>query len=782
MWFGYNPRMPKKSPSKRKKSPARKSRPTFRQRLWSLLWRLGVVGLVLLAGWTVYLDAVVTSRFEGRRFEVPSRVYARPLELYDGASLGTEALRQELQLAGYRSGDGRQPGTWQQNGSRFIIATRGFEFVDGEEPRRRLSLTISGNRVAGFRVLEGAPTPVVRLTPAEIGGIYPAHREDRVLVSLDDAPPLLEEALLVTEDRDFYDHFGIAPLSIGRAMVANIKAGRVVQGGSTLTQQLVKNFYLTRDQTLIRKGNEAIMSLLLEWHYGKRDILETYLNEVYLGQAGNRSINGFGLASQFYFRKRFQDLALHESALLVGMVKGPSYYDPRRNPERAKERRNLVIDLLEEHGGIDPQTASEARARPLGVTSRPSWSENRYPAYIDLVKRHLARDYRQQDLQSEGLRIFTTLHPTIQAQAETSVASTLHELDKRATDTRLEAAMVITARDSGEVLALVGGRDASYAGFNRALDAKRPIGSLVKPFVYLTALSQPDRYTLITPVRDTGLALEFENGQRWEPRNFDREQRGEVPLHMALSRSWNLPAVRVGLDVGLPAVTETLQDFGVTSAISPYPSLLLGSVDLEPVAVAQIYQGLATSGFNTPLRTIRDVTDARGEVLNRYNLEVNQVADPAAVHLVQYAMQEVMREGTGRSAYYTIPDSLGLAGKTGTTDDGRDSWFAGFSGDLLAVTWVGRDDNGPTSLTGSSGALPVWTRFMAQAPQHSFSPVVPDGVEYHWVNSEKRVLTDEHCENARLIPFIVGSEPEGFEGCGSDFSKRLRGWFEGLFE
>lgn len=780
--FGYNPRMPKKSPSKRRKSPARKSRPTFRQRLWSVLWRVGLVGLVLLAGWTVYLDAVVTSRFEGRRFEVPSRVYARPLELYDGASLSQASLRQELELSGYRSGDGRRSGTWQQNGSRFIIATRGFDFVDGEEPQRRISLAISGNRVSGLRVLEGNPTPILRLAPAEIGGIYPAHREDRVLVSLDDAPPLFEEALLVTEDRSFYDHFGLAPLSIARAMVANIQAGRVVQGGSTLTQQLVKNFFLTRDQTLIRKGNEAIMSLLLEWHYDKRDILETYLNEVYLGQAGNRSIHGFGLASQFYFRKRFEDLAPHESALLVGMVKGPSYYDPRRHPERALARRNLVIDLLEEHGGIDPETADKARAQSLGVTSRPSWSENRYPAFIDLVKRHLARDYRQEDLQSEGLRIFTTLHPAIQEQAEKAVSSTLDELDRRSSDTRLEAAMVVTSRDSGEVQALVGGRDATFAGFNRALDAKRPIGSLVKPFVYLTALAEPDRYTLITPVRDAGLALEFENGQRWEPRNFDRETRGEVPLHMALSRSWNLPAVRVGLDVGVPEVRETLQDFGVTSKISPYPSMLLGAVAMEPVTVAQIYQGLATSGFNTPLRTIRDVTDARGEALNRYNLEVNQVADPTAVHLVQYAMQEVMREGTGRSAYYTVPESLGLAGKTGTTDDGRDSWFAGFSGDLLAVTWVGRDDNGPTSLTGSSGALPVWSRFMASVPQHGFSPVVPDGVQYHWVNSEKGVLTDDHCEKARLIPFIVGSEPTEFEGCGGDFSRRLRGWFEGLFE
>ncbi len=741
-----------------------------------------MVALVVLAGWMVYLDAVVTSRFEGRRFEVPSRVFARPLELYDGATVSAEGLRQELQLAGYRSGNGQQAGTWQQNGNRFLISTRGFDFVDGIEPRRRLSLTVADNKVTAMRIVEGAPSPIVRLEPAQIGGIYPAHREDRVLVSLEDAPALFEEALLVTEDRNFYDHIGIAPLSIGRAFLANIQAGRVVQGGSTLTQQLVKNFFLTRDQTLVRKGNEALMSLLLEWHYDKRDILETYLNEVYLGQAGNRSINGFGLASQFYFGERFSDLDLHQSALLVGMVKGPSYYDPRRNPERALARRNLVIELLAEAGAIDRETARKASGRPLGVTSRPSWSEHRYPAFIDLVRRHLARDYHQDDLQSEGLRIFTTLHPAIQEQAAASVTQTLQQLDQRSADNRLEGAMVVTARDSGEVLALVGGRDASFAGFNRALDAQRPIGSLVKPFVYLTALTQPDRYTLITPVRDAGLALEFENGQRWEPKNFDKEQRGEVPLHLALSRSWNLPAVRVGLDVGVPAVAETLRAFGVTSSINRYPSMFLGSVTLSPVAVAQIYQGLATSGFNAPLRTIRDVTGADGAVLSRYSLEVDQVADPAAVHLVQYAMQEVMREGTGRSAYRFVDESLGLAGKTGTTDDGRDSWFAGFSGDLLAVTWVGRDDNGPTSLTGASGALPVWARFMARVPQHGFSPVVPDGVQYHWVNSTQGVLTDNHCENARLIPFIVGSEPERFEGCGGDFTRRLRGWFEGLFQ
>ncbi|MBS8242216.1 penicillin-binding protein 1B [Marinobacter lipolyticus] len=774
----------KKSPPSNKsvKKKSGKGRSARKPWFWRLFWRVTLIGVVLLAGWMVYLDAVVTSRFEGRRFEVPSRVYARPLELYDGASVSAGNLQRELELAGFRKGDGVRPGTYRRNGGRFVISSRGFLFADGLEPRRRLALTVYGDRVQDFRVLEGENSPVVRLEPAQIGGIYPAHKEDRVLVQLEDVPELLTDALLAIEDRGFYDHHGVAPLSIARALLVNLQAGRVVQGGSTLTQQLVKNFYLTRDQTLVRKGNEALMSLLLELHYDKNDILETYLNEVYLGQAGTRSIHGFGLASQFYFGESIRDLDLHQVALLVAMVKGPSYYNPRRHPERALERRNLVIDVMADGGLVEGPQAAKARAQPLGVSERPSYSENRYPAYIDLVRRHLARDYKQEDLQSEGLRIFTTLNPGIQYAAEFAVEETLSRMDSGAKETSLEAAMVVTARDSGEVLALVGGRDSQFAGFNRAVDASRPIGSLIKPFIYLTALQQPDRYTLISPVEDKGFALVFDDDRRWEPKNYDNKERGDVPLHRALSHSYNLPAVRVGLDVGVDAVRDTLQAFGVTSPISQYPSMLLGSVSMTPVTVAQIYQGLATSGFNTPLRTIRQVTDSGGKALSRYNLEVDQVADPAAVHLVQYAMQETMQEGTGRSVYRTVPQQLSLAGKTGTTDDGRDAWFAGFSGDLLAVTWVGRDDNGPTTLTGATGALPVWSRFMGQVPQHGFSPVMPDGVSYHWVNPQRQALTREHCDNARLVPFMTGSEPVQEVSCSGNLERRIRGWFEGLFQ
>ncbi|MGC8120110.1 penicillin-binding protein 1B [Marinobacter sp. VGCF2001] len=772
--------MSKKTASRKKKTAA--SPKPERTGFWRLIFRISVLCLVLLAGWMIYLDAIVTSRFEGRRFEVPSRVYARPLELYDGAGISAAALTRELELAGYRAGDGRRPGSWQRSGDRFVISTRGFSFPDGEEPRRRLSLVIRGDRVAAFTVLEGPPSPIVRLTPAQIGGIYPAHREDRVLVELSEVPDAMVAGLMAVEDRQFYQHIGIAPLSIARAMVANIQAGRIVQGGSTLTQQLVKNFFLTREQTLLRKGNEALMSVLLELHYDKDDILETYLNEVYLGQAGTRSIHGVGLASQFFFGESLRDIGVHQMALLIGMVKGPSYYNPRRHPERARSRRNLVLAEMAEAGAISGQQARKASARPLGLSARPSYTDNRYPAYIDLVRRHLARDYRQEDLQSEGLRIFTTLNPEVQQAAETAASNTVQRLAAGKDAEALEAALVVTAKDTGEVLALVGGKDPRFAGFNRAVDARRPIGSLVKPFVYLAALSQPERYTLISPLQDKAFTLEFDDGKRWQPRNYGRKERGEVPLHRALSQSYNLPAVRVGLDVGIPVVQDTLRAFGVTTPISDYPAMLLGSVSLSPVDVAQLFQGLATSGFNTPLRTIREVTDAANEPLSRYSLKVDQVADPAAVHLVQYAMQETMQEGTGKSAYYRLPDSLTLAGKTGTTDDGRDSWFAGFSGDLLAVAWVGRDDNGPTALTGASGALPVWSTMMAQIPQHGFSPVVPDGVQYHWVDPEAQALTGENCENARLMPFIAGSEPQRHTGCRGSIGRQIRGWFEGLFQ
>lgn len=764
--------------SKSRKAPSRS-----RFRFGGLLLRLCLIALVALVGWVIYLDAIVTSKFEGRRWEIPSRVYARPLELYEGAPVSPAGLAIELQLLGYQQvARPDDPGEYSRQGSSFTLQTRDFSFPDVLESGRRVQLALTGDRVERMRILAGPAAGIVRLDPVQIGGIYPGHGEDRVLVQLEQAPPNLTAALLAVEDRDFREHWGISPMSIARAAWANLQAGRVVQGGSTLTQQLVKNFYLSREQTLTRKFNEALMAILLDWHYEKEDILEAYLNEVYLGQSGNRSINGFGLASQFYFSRSFSNLQLHQVALLVAMVKGPSYYDPRRHPERALARRNLVLDLLAEQGVVAAQEAKVAQAEPLSVVERGRFSENRYPAFIELVHRHLTRDYREADLKSEGLRVFTTLDPQIQAAAERSISRTLAALDPNQGEAPLQAAAIFTGKENGEITAVVGGRDPSFSGFNRALDARRPIGSLAKPMVYLTALAQPEKYTLITPLKDEPFRLVFENGQEWIPKNYSGEYHGNTALHEALSNSYNLATVRLGLDVGMEAVTETFRDLGVTQPLPQYPSLFLGTASLTPVEVAGLYQSIAASGFTVPLRAIREVTTSDGKMLSRYDLDITQTFSPQAMHLLHYAMQETMQEGTGRSVYRYVPASLNLAGKTGTTDDGRDSWFAGFSGDHLGVVWLGRDGNAPTSLTGATGAMRVFGETMAAIPQHGFSPILPDGVSYYWVDPETQMRTEKGCEGALLLPFIEGSQPQKSVACDGSVGGRIKSWLESWFE
>jgi penicillin-binding protein 1B len=769
----------RQAPSKNRKSGG-KSATSFS--FFRLAWKLGLVLLLLLVGWTIYLDVQVTSRFEGHRWEIPSRVFARPLDLYSGAPVTLDAFRHELESLGYeRDPRAADPGTFTRNGREFRVHTRGFPFPDGKAPARRLELRFEDGVITRFRAPGGDSVAVARLEPQQIAGIYPGHGEDRVLVQLDDAPPLFRETLLTVEDRHFESHHGIAPSSIARAFLANLKAGRVVQGGSTLTQQLVKNFWLSSEQTYWRKFNEAIMALLLEARYPKDDILEAYINEAYLGQSGSRAIHGFGLGSEFFFNKSFEDLELHETALLVGMVRGPGYYNPRRYPDRAQKRRNLVLRLLGERGLIDADRAEKLQSRPLDVVAIPSNEMNRYPGFMDLVREHLGRDYRDEDLETSGLRIFTTMDPQVQAVAEKRMKGMLAALEQGEEPGTLEGAMVITRRESGEVEALVPGRETRYAGFNRAMSANRPIGSLAKPAVYLSALETPEDYTLMTPIKDEPFRVEFDNGDEWSPTNYSGESHGTVPLHEAFSHSYNQATVRLGLGLGLPRVVDTLQRLGLQDEPQLYPSLLLGSITMTPLDVTRMYQTIASGGFQVPLRSIRSVTTPDGEVLSRYDLDLQQTVDAGPMHLLHYGMQEVMREGTGRSVYNLISDNLQVAGKTGTTNEGRDSWFAGFTGGHLGVVWVGGDDYSATDLTGASGALQVWGRTMGDLPQRSFSPVVPESVRYEWVDEASGAITAENCEGARRIPFIRGSEPKEQVPCSDTMGGQIQRWFQELF-
>lgn len=748
----------------RKAASPRKTKPS--KRWLGLLFKLFIVAVVLLAGVLIYLDAVVQEKFSGKRWTVPAKVYARPLELFAGQKLNKQDFLTELNALGYRNEtSASSAGAVSVNGNTVELHTRGFQFYEGAEPAQAVRVRFSGGSVASLTKANGSPLAVARLEPLLVGGLYPAHQEDRILIRLDQVPELLPQALIAVEDRDFYQHHGVSLKSIARALWVNTSSGSLRQGGSTLTQQLVKNFFLTNERTLTRKVTEALMSVLIELHYSKEEILEAYLNEVFLGQDGQRAVHGFGLASQYFFSQPLAELKLQQIALLVAMVKGPSYYNPRRQPERALERRNLVINLLAEQGIVDEQQAEQAKKTPLGITKRGSLANTTYPGFLDLVKRQLREDYRDQDLTEEGLSIFTSFDPILQRKAEESLTQTYKQLAGRKGIDEVESAVVVSNPETGEVLALLGSRQPRYAGFNRALDAVRPIGSLIKPAVYLTALEQPSQYTLTHYLQDETFSVKSRNGQVWTPQNYDRKEHGTVFLYQGLAQSYNLSTAKLGLEMGVPRVLNTVRRLGVERDWPAYPSMLLGAGSLSPIEVADMYQTIANGGFNTPLRAIRSVLNAEGEPLGRYPYSIEQRFDAGAIYLTQEAMRRVMTEGTGRSVYNRVPDSTVLAGKTGTSNDLRDSWFAGFGQDLLAVVWMGRDDNGQTPLTGASGALQVWANFMQQAAPRSLNMSPPDNIVTVWVDAYSGLGSAKDCPGAVQMPYIRGSEPLPGESC-----------------
>ena len=737
------------------------------------LLKLAIV-LLLLAGVAVaMLDARITATFSDRMWELPAKVYARPLELFAGAPLKADDLAWELELLGYKPvTSARAPGQYSRNGSVFDIYTRGFAFPGEREPARGVRLVLNGGRVSAL-VSGSEDVSLMRLDPLQIGGIYPSHGEDRILVRLKDVPETLVAGLLTVEDRRFYEHWGFSITGIARAAFSNLRSGRVVAGGSTITQQLVKNYYLSPERTIVRKLTEIAMAMLLELHYSKEAILESYLNEVYLGQEGPRAIHGFALAARHYFQAPLSQLGLHQQALLVGMIKGPSLYNPLRNPERATGRRNLVLDEMVEAGIINDGQAAVAKAMPLGVNRAPRLRDA-FPAYLDLVRRQLREEYREEDLATLGLSIFTPFDPILQRQLERSTSAVLEGLDED-----LESASIVTLVDTGEVAALVGGRQVRYAGFNRALDARRPAGSLLKPAVYLAALEQYERYTLATRIDDSPLRYEGPNGRVWEPENFEETFHGEVPLYRALAESYNVATARLGLALGVDRVHDMLERLGLPEAPA-LPAVTLGVGEYSPVMIARLYQAIAAGGFRMPLRSIRDIVDARGEPLRRYPLAYDRRVDQRAVHLLHYALRAVVREGTGRTVYRRLPQDFAVASKTGTTDGFRDSWFAGFSGDLLAVSWIGHDDNEATGLTGATGAGRIWSDFMAAAARRPLAYRMPGGVSLHWVDEATGLASREGCEGARLLPFIDGSEPEGRSPCARR-GNPVRDWFQRLF-
>ncbi|MDX2418193.1 MAG: penicillin-binding protein 1B [Xanthomonadales bacterium] len=754
-------------PRKTRSKKASRQKPGLFRRLFRLLMLFVGLAIGLSMPWVIWLDMQVRNEFEGRAWDVPSRVYARPLSLYSGKSISKESLLLELKASGYRPvSKASSPGSYSVNGNSFDINRRAFIFEDGSEPANRFRLKLNGGTVETLAVVSGSQdTGLVRLDPAEIASIYPLHDEDRTLVALKDVPELLITGLQSVEDRQFKHHHGVAPRSIARAFVANIKAGRAVQGGSTLTQQLVKNYFLSSERTLARKINEAIMAVLLELHYDKAQILEAYVNEVFLGQQGKHAIHGFGRASEFYFDRSLQDLQTQQIALLVGMVRGASFYNPRRNPQRALQRRNQVLDIFLTTGLLTENEVKKAKGRPLGVTATPRSGGSRYPAFVDLVRRQLRRDYQASDLSSEGLKIYTTLAPSEQEYAQKAVSSGLDDLKQRGLPADLQAALVLADVASGEVRALVGDRVAGRNGFNRALDARRQIGSVIKPLVYLLALEHADDYNLITRINDEPISLRQPDGKLWSPENYDHKSHGEIPLMDALVHSYNQATVQVGLKVGVANLIRKIKQLGIAAEVPAVPASLLGAVELTPIEVTQMFQSLAAGGYSVPLRSVTAVLTPHGELLSRYPLRFMPLENRDAVALLNFALTRVVEEGTARDLHGLLGNETLIAGKTGTTNERRDSWFVGYTRDLVAASWVGLDDNRPASVTGSNAAMRLWAGLFRHLPIEAVDLRMPDGANFVWVDKQQQAWTDPSCPGAVQIPFIEGSEPQKSTRC-----------------
>jgi len=719
----------------------------------TLLKSLLVITGLALSGYLVYLNYLIGLRFEGDTWALPSRVYSRSLDLYPGLALKQDSLQYELSLSIYQAVKTQPlPGQYRVLGNSIEIHSRSFEFSDQIQPIQNIRVDFSNDEVGQILdINSGRQLELFRLPPVVIGSYYPQNEEDRLLLTIEEIPKPLIEILLAVEDKFFYRHFGINPASILRAMIANLKAGKIVQGGSTLTQQLAKNLFLTSERTLVRKINEAFMAILLEIRFSKQTILAAYINEVFLLQQKKIAIHGFELASHLLFKQSIDHLSLDKLALLVGMVKGPSRFNPITQPIAALERRNLVLRTMLESSLIDDSDFQYLSSKPLEVVARLP-GVNRFPAYLDLVKRQLKKTYNAEALSTRGLRIFTPFDPLIQRHLERGLKTSLARLGQD----ELQASVVIADYLNGDIQALVGDRQVDFPGFNRAIMAQRPIGSLIKPLLLYSLLE--GGLTLASIVEDKRIQIRQSNGKIWEPRNYDKKLHGAMSLYQAFVKSYNLPFVHLGINGGLEVLVKNLARINLLKHDVIYPSLLLGTTSMSAFEVAQMFQVIANNGYFTPLTAIRRVSDQRNKTLNRIPLASYKLFDQARIIQVQRALIGVSEEGTAKYLKSRFGDYT-LAGKTGTTDDMRDSWFSGFSQQLLTVVWLGNDDNTPINLSGSSGALRVWAEIMQRIKIGPFKITRDDRLEWHPVNRFDGGITQQNCASSVLLPFIASRVP-----------------------
>ena len=719
----------------------------------------------VVAVYCVRLSDLIDQRFSGRRWSIPSRVYDDGVMLYPGEHIGREILADKLLRLGYRRTQDRpaSKGWFQIAGRSLNVFLHDITLPSRSRPGFAATITFdSGSIDRLIRTEDGIELGLLDLEPEEIMLFFGPDREDRSLVSLRQVPAHVISAVMAAEDARFYDHRGVDVLGILRALWTNLRWGEVRQGGSTITQQLAKNYFLSPEKTLSRKFREMLMAVTMEFMYTKDEILEIYLNEIYFGQKGSISINGIEEASRLYFNKSVGDLNVPEAATIAGIIRAPNLYSPYRNRERALDRRNTVLRLMHRHGWISEKEMNDALAAPIG-TSGYEANRRTAPYFVDYVSEQLSQLYSPQALASLGLSLYTTLDTMVQDAAERALQKGLEQLEKdypklRRDDprNRLQGAVVVLQPKTGHILAMVGGRDYNESQFNRAVQAKRQPGSAFKPFVYLTAL---DRFTPASLLSNEPRAYEV-NGQEWKPANFDGFSGGMVRMRTALAHSMNLPTVDLALKIGLESIVAQAQEMGITTELKPYPALALGAFEVVPLELARAYCAFAADGVLPYPLSLTQVVDDKGNSLERRHVTIQRVMSPEKAYLMNSMLNSVTRDGTAHSlSKYGI--TTPSAGKTGTTNEYRDTWFVGYNPDILALVWVGFDNGDSTGLTGAKAALPIWAELMRsirwQISGGWFN--MPPGVETRVICADSGNLATANCPRPVEEVFLESNVP-----------------------
>lgn len=732
----------------KKKQPKKSKKKSFKKRrILILLAKIALIFCLIVLIFGIYFYQVIKERVENDVWYLPATVYGRIFEINPKVVTTSELVIEKLKSSGYRQVMlATRPGEFVVGYDQIDMIRRRFFFPEGEEPELNLRLTFKNQQLTSiFEMDQRKVLDKVRLDPKLITMIYSPNNEQRLFLNLNQFSGSLVNILLATEDRYFFDHAGVNYMAILRALIVNISSSGRIEGGSTLTQQLIKNLFLTNKRSYWRKLKEFYMAQLLDATYSKGRILELYLNEVYLGQNGDDAIHGFPLASQYYFGIPVNELTLDQQALLVGMLKGPALYNPRLHPEKALKRRNLVLQIIYEQGIIDEALFSELIKRPLGVLPKGSVILPQ-PNFIQGMNQSLRKELGASYAQLAGTKIFTTFDPLTSQIAGQAINTQFPNLIAKSGKQDLQMAMVIVDKESGDIRSVIGSREPFFAGFNRAISMRRSVGSLIKPAVYLKALSEPDRYRLNTYISDSPISVKLSRKNVWEPKNADHRNRDNVELITALSHSLNIPTVRLGMDLGLEQVNETIEKLGIPKEnLKNRPSILLGTMDLSLIDMAQFYQTIAHYGFSSKLRFVRSILNEHNQLIYQSNTHSKQMVAPQAAYLTLYALQDVVKNGTAKQLSNSF-SSLNLAGKTGTTNDNRDSWYAGIDGNNVVIIWIGMDDQSTMNLSGASGALSLYNAYISESLGIAIDQIKPlqlqriKAIDYIRINEDNELI------------------------------------------